>query len=156
MRRFWERLNRKISKKKQNQKNAWAKAGFTLIEILIVVGIIAAFLAWIMSRVFDMSGRATTKQVEISVNAILAQAALYSQDCRGFPESIDDLLTDPGDACPRWDGPYIKESDAVDPWGQDFIIEDGEDGYPRIVSYGADKRPGGTGKGKDIYSEPMM
>lgn len=62
------------------------------------------------------------------------------------------LRTNSGD--PRWNGPYLPKDVPRDPWGRPYIYTyPGEHGVePDIVSYGADRQPGGEGIRADIVS----
>jgi general secretion pathway protein G len=99
--------------------------GFTLIELMIVVIIIAALAAMIVPR---LSGRAEQAKVTVAqsdINANLAMALkLYQLDNGNFPtteQGLDALITKPGtDPVPsNWNGPYI-EKNPIDPWGNTY------------------------------------
>ena len=96
--------------------------GFTLIELMIVVIIIAALAAMIVPR---LSGRADQAKVAIAqsdINANLATALkLYQLDNGNFPtteQGLNALIAKPADAS-NWNGPYI-EKNPIDPWGNAY------------------------------------
>ena len=79
----------------------------------------------------------------------------FNYDCGYYPESLEDLVSAPAD-CEEWGPqPYLKNGKIQkDPWKQDFRYEYNEEkGSFEIISWGADKKPGGSGPyNKDISS----
>lgn len=76
----------------------------------------------------------------------------YKLDCGTYPsveEGLKALVSDPG--VNGWHGPYISEV-TLDPWGLPYLYLRSADSKPEIVSYGADRKPGGTLFGADISS----
>jgi len=101
------------------------KRGFTLIELMIVVIIIAALAAMIVPR---LSGRAEQAKVAVAqsdINANLSTALkLYQLDNGYFPsteQGLEALITKATtEPMPRnWNGPYIEKS-TLDPWGNQY------------------------------------
>ena len=114
-----------------------AQAGFSLIEILLVVGIIAFLATMVATNV-------------IGVRSIAAKASSYYLDTGAAPGSIDDLLTKPGNAA-NWKGPYITEQQSKDPWGTPYVLKSpGEHSEMDVMSYGSDKQAGGADRAADI------
>lgn len=97
-------------------------AGFTLIELMLVVIIIGALIAMVMPRLTGRTeqARATAAQADISAN-IATALKLYELDNGSFPssdEGLNALLTKPASAS-GWRGPYIEKK-PVDPWGREY------------------------------------
>jgi general secretion pathway protein G len=132
------------------------ESGFTLVEMLVVITIIALIMALVGPRVLnfltDSKVKAATIQIESFGNAL----DLYYLDEGQYPttsEGLHALIERPGGVT-AWNGPYLK-SDAVpnDPWGKPYIYRSpGEHGAYDIMSYGADGQEGGTGADADITS----
>ena len=118
------------------------KKGFTLIELMIVVIIIAALAAMIVPR---LSGRAEQAKVAVAksdINANMATALkLYQLDNGNFPtteQGLDALIAKSGSepAPSNWNGPYL-EKNPIDPWSNPYKY----------------KSPGANNKGTyDLYS----
>ena len=139
---------KKFKKPTQNQK------GMTLIEIMIVVGIIAFLFTVIGQAVNRNRKKAQISQAKIGIGLIERSLLEFNYDCGYFPESLDSLVT-PDSNCESWGpGPYFKNGKIPkDPWKNNFIYEfDQETSNYTIISLGADKRRGGEDFNKDISS----
>ncbi len=128
-----------------------ARRGFTLLEIIVVVTIIALLATLIAPRLLSRIGQAKTSVAKAEVNELANQVRLWCVD-NGVTRPSDDfefsVLTGSAD-------PYVKPKDLIDPWGHDYIIVVPGEQDPDfdIISYGADGQPGGDGENTDIYSE---
>lgn len=131
--------------------------GFSLIEILIVLGLIAGIVALIASRVGNAQQNANVKQTRLMMQQTADQLELYNQDCNSYPTSAQGLaalVKQPSSEppCESWGpSPYAKE-EPKDAWGNRFGYESDGVEY-EIISYGKNKRPGGEGPDKDISSK---
>lgn len=99
-----------------------SKAGFTLIELMIVVVILAVLAAAVVPRLAGRTqqARINTAKMDISGNISVA-LDLYELDNGRYPsseEGLNALLTKPGSAT-NWNGPYLKRR-PVDPWGNEY------------------------------------
>jgi general secretion pathway protein G len=125
-------------------------AGFTLIEILIVVGLIAVIGAFAANRIFGGKARADYKLAESQLTAIAAKVEEYQMDTGQLPARLDDLARKPANVT-GWLGPYIKEADLRDPWGTAIEVRTpGANGPFEVVSLGQDKAPGGDSTNADL------
>jgi general secretion pathway protein G len=99
--------------------------GFTLVEIMLVVIIIAALSAMVVPRLVGRSEQAKISVARSDIEAHLSTALkLYELDNGNFPtteQGLNALRTRPGSSpVPKnWNGPYI-EKDPVDPWGNPY------------------------------------
>jgi general secretion pathway protein G len=95
---------------------------------------------------------AKAKAAHSQVSRLAMAVESYYLDTGSTPESLDELVTEPGDAA-GWNGPYVKPSSLKDPWGRDYDYQyPGEHSDFDIISLGADGQPGGEGKNADINS----
>lgn len=127
----------------------------TLIEILIVVGIITSVLGVIMNRVIHRGKKAKVSQAKIILNALSQSIDEFSMDCGFYPQTLKSLLNAPSD-CDEWDGPYVKDKFLKDPWKNNIKYEyDPSRNEYELISFGADRRPGGGNTNKDISSKDL-
>ena len=132
------------------------QAGFTLVEllvVLIILGLIAAFAA---PRVIKFVGGAKTDSAKIQIERLSGVLDLYRLQVGRYPsedEGLNALMEQPADA-PDWEGPYLKKADAlIDPWRRPYIYRfPGEHGDYDLYSLGADGADGGEGENRDLTS----
>ncbi len=97
-------------------------AGFTLIELMLVVVIIGALAAMVLPRLTGRSEQARIAAVKTDIQANIATALkLYELDNGNFPstsEGLAALLNKPGSAV-NWNGPY-SEKKPIDAWGREY------------------------------------
>ncbi len=132
--------------------------GFTLIEVLVVVAILAILAAIVVPRVMDRPDEARRVAAKADIGAIVQALKLYRLD-NGFYPSTDQGLaalvqrpaTPPQPA--NWkQGGYLDRL-PKDPWGGDYqYLNPGLHGEIDVFSLGADGQPGGTGTDADIGS----
>ncbi|KKS44753.1 MAG: General secretion pathway protein G [candidate division CPR1 bacterium GW2011_GWA2_42_17] len=100
--------------------------GFTLVEIMLVVIIIAALSAMVIPRLVGRSEQAKTSVARSDIDSHLATALkLYELDNNNFPtteQGLQALRVKPTTAPTpdNWNGPYI-EKDPIDPWGSQYV-----------------------------------
>jgi general secretion pathway protein G len=137
--------------------SAVARAAFTLIEILVVIAVIAILASLVAPNVFQHVGtaRSTTARSQLEMLATALDA--YRLDVGRYPtteQGLAALMTAPvGDTPATWRGPYLRRSVPADPWGAPYVYlapgTSNPDGFD-LLSYGADRRPGGDGENADI------
>ena len=125
--------------------------GFSLIEILIVVALIAVIAGMVANQVFGGQDKAKYKLAVTDVTSLSAKIEQFEMDTGGLPQRLEDLVSSPGNA-KGWLGPYIKESALKDPWNTPYEYRVSDRSFV-ITSYAADKKPGGTGVDADITNE---
>ena len=142
--------------KRKRQKRAHGEGGFTLIEILVVIAIIALIMSLVGPRVLNYLGESKVKAAKIQIQSFGSALDLFNLDTGRYPstgEGLTALVQSPG-TIPSWNGPYLKGGVLPnDPWGKSYVYRSpGEHGPYDIMSYGSDGQEGGTGTAADIAS----
>ena len=132
------------------------EAGFTLVEILVVITIIGLIMAIVGPRVLNYLGESKVKAAKIQIESFSSALDLFYLDMGRYPASGDGLaalVQRPGSA-QAWNGPYLKGGVVPnDPWGHPYVYRSPVDRAPyEIVSFGSDGQEGGTGTAADISS----
>jgi general secretion pathway protein G len=137
-------------------KRLRGQSGFTLIEILVVITIIALIMSLVGPRVLNYLGESKVKAARIQIQSFGSALDLFNLDTGRYPttsEGLTALVQSPG-TIPSWNGPYLKGGVVPnDPWGKSYVYRSpGEHGPYDIMSYGSDGQEGGTGTAADITS----
>jgi len=126
------------------------QAGFTLVELLLVLMILALIGGLVLPGLIGRAEGAKVKAAASQVNRLAMGVESYYLDTGQTPESLQQLVENPGNAS-GWNGPYVKASSLKDPWGRDYeYVYPGEHGEFDLFSLGADGQPGGEGKNADV------
>ncbi|MDC7713916.1 type II secretion system major pseudopilin GspG [Vogesella sp. LYT5W] len=130
-------------------------AGFTLLELLVVLVIIGLLAGYVAPRYFAQVGKAEVKTAQAQVDALEKSLDQYRLDTGRYPtteQGLAALYTRPADE-PKWQGPYLKKAPPPDPWGRPYQYrQPGERGEYDLYSYGKDGQAGGSGEDADIGS----
>ena len=130
--------------------SAKRQAGFTILEIVIVFILLAGIMAFVGPKIFEQMGRAKSQEQRIRTQSLVGQIEMYRLEVGKYPGSLQDLLRQPS-GVDKWNGPYIKEPDLKDAWGNDYRYQVPGANKPfDLVSLGADGQVGGEGENKDI------
>ena len=132
--------------------------GFTLIEVMVVVAILAILAAVIVPRIMGRPEEAKRTKAQIDIKGIEEALNLYKLDNGIYPtteQGLEALVKKP-DTAPlplKWkDGGYLSRT-PQDPWGRPYrYLSPGEHGDFDVYSFGADGEPGGEGKDADVQS----
>ena len=128
-----------------NKKIRRRDAGFTLIEIMLVVVIIGMLAAVAGVKLTGKIGQAKKNVAKQGVAAIEQAIDMYEVDNGKLPDSLQSLLTKGSEN--YWNGPYLKKAEGLkDPWGNEYQYSKSENSYT-VASAGAD---GNFGSGDDI------
>lgn len=129
------------------------EGGFTLVELLVVLGIIALLAAMVAPQVIKYLGSARSETASVQLKNIESALELYYLDTGKYPEQLSVLVEAPVDTT-DWRGPYLKKSiSLIDPWGKPYSYEvPGEHGTFDLSSLGRDGVAGGEGEDKDLMN----
>jgi general secretion pathway protein G len=124
-------------------------AGFTLIEILIVIVIMGLLVSLVAPTLFSKVSSSKQKTAKAQMQMISTALDTYRLDIGSYPEKLDELRRSDR---PGWDGPYMPRDIPDDPWGNPYIYSpEGDDEHPySLQSYGAGGVPGGEDEEEDI------
>lgn len=129
--------------------------GFSFIEIMIVIVIMAGIVAIVGPTLFGRLDQAKVDQAKIQMKSLVSALDLYHLDNSTYPSSdqgLNALLNKPevGVVPQNWRGPYIRSSSVPkDPWNHDYFYQ--SDGNTvDVKSLGADGQEGGDGINSDI------
>ncbi len=142
--------------KKRRRLRRKSEGGFTLVEILVVITIIALIMGLVGPRVLNYLTESKVKAARIQIESLGSALDLFFLDTGRFPtssEGLAALVRRPGSFA-TWNGPYLKGGIVpVDPWGNPYVYRSpGQNGPYDIISYGTDGQEGGTGTAADIGS----
>jgi general secretion pathway protein G len=130
-------------------------AGFTLLELLVVVVIIGLLAGFVAPRYFGQVGKSEVNVAKAQLDALEKALDQYRLDIGHYPSTelgLNALITRPANE-PKWNGPYLRKGVPLDPWGRPYLYRlPGEKGEFDLVSYGKDGQPGGSGENADIVN----
>jgi general secretion pathway protein G len=128
--------------------------GFTLVELLVVMAIVAMLAALVGPKLFPKLGKGKQSAAKAQIELVGQALDQFRLDTGRYPttqESLSALITNPG--IENWDGPYLKKNLPNDPWGKPYLYTaPGAHGEYDLISYGKDNKPGGDGEDRDLVS----
>ncbi len=132
------------------------QAGFTLIELMVVLVIIGVLAALIVPNVLDRADDARGTAAKTDVTNLMQALRMYRLDNQRYPtgeQGLQALLVKPTtNPVPMNWKPYLEKL-PNDPWGRPYqYLNPGVKGEIDVMSFGADGQPGGEGKDADIGS----
>lgn len=130
-----------------------AAAGFTLLELLVVMVIIGMLAGFVAPKFFSQIGKSEVKVARAQIDALEKALDQYRLDVGRYPSTEQGLaaLNERPGAEPKWTGPYLKKAVPTDPWGRAYVYKHpGEHGEYDLLSYGKDGQPGGSGEAEDV------
>lgn len=133
-------------------------AGFTLIEIMVVVVILALLAAVVVPKVMSRPDEARVVAAKADIAAVTQALKLYRLDNTMYPSSeqgLAALVQKPGTSPQplNWKAGGYLDRVPKDPWGREYLyLNPGVKGEIDVYSLGADGQPGGEGTSADIYN----
>ena len=129
-------------------------AGFTLIELMVVIVILGILATLIMPKILDRPEQARRLKAKVQIRSFQSALGLFKADTGSFPttsEGLEALVSDPG--VKGWNKSGYMERIPLDPWGNPYLyICPGQHGECDLKSYGKDGEDGGTDNDADIES----
>ncbi|SDD73371.1 type II secretion system protein G (GspG) [Sphingomonas sp. YR710] len=130
------------------------EAGFTLMEMLVVLVVIGLIAAVAVPQVMKLLESAKHKAARIQLETLGNSLNAYQLDMGGYPTTAQGLIVlwKPAGDLPDWNGPYVRrEHQIIDPWNRPFIYRSPGTGHPYdLISLGADGKEGGRGDDADL------
>lgn len=131
-------------------------AGFTLVELLVVMVILVLLASLIAPRVVGYLGSSRSKSAGVQIQGLSTSLELYYLDMGTYPATADGLqaLVAAPARSQGWNGPYLnKPVVPLDPWGRAYRYESpGKKGKFDLYSFGRDDKEGGTGEDADLWN----
>ena len=128
--------------------------GFTLIELMVVMAIIAGMAALIATNVLDRLADSRVTRARSDISTLMQALKLYKLDNQRYPsaeQGLDALIHKPTNGAANW-RPYVEKL-PNDPWGNAYqYANPGIKGEIDVYSLGADGKPGGEGHDADVGS----
>ncbi len=131
------------------------KRGYSLLEILIVLSIIALIAALVGPRLFAQLDKSKVVAARVQMKSLKSAIETMRLDISRYPtkeEGLQLLVHAPADGAGNWSGPYLSGQLPHDPWGRDYIYDPptAEGQEPKLTTLGADGKVGGTGNDADL------
>ena len=137
------------------------QAGFTLLEMIVVLVIIGLIMGLVGPRLFGQADKAKVQTAETQIKMLRGALQTMRLDISRWPseqEGLALLTTRPAsaEAVRGWAGPYLDEAVPLDPWGKPYQYAPqaaGENPFT-LYSFGADGKSGGEGQDADVGYVP--
>lgn len=123
-------------------------SGFTLIEILVVMAIVAMLAVMVAPNLFRQRAGAQRDAAVAQISALETALDAHFIDVGEYPDSLEGLIENESGRA-SWNGPYLRRDIPMDPWGNPYVY-DSEGREFTLISYGPDGQQGGSGDDADI------
>ena len=132
------------------------QAGFTLIEIMVVVFILGLLVTLVAPRIIGRTDEARVTKAKADIKAIEEALNMFKLDNGFYPSSAEGLaaLVQGTPRAKRYNPDGYLSKIPIDPWGNEYLYQsDGRDVV--VISLGADGVEGGEGYNADIDSRAL-
>jgi general secretion pathway protein G len=148
-----------------HQRGRKSREGYSLLEILVVLSIIALIAAVVGPRLFAQLDKSKTQTARLQIRSLEAALETMRLDIGRLPteqEGLALLMQANAETVPGWSGPYLDKALPSDPWARPYIYvapaaaasgDVAPDNRARVISYGADGAEGGQGVNADVSSD---
>lgn len=134
-------------------KSRRQQAGFTLLELLVVIVIIGMLASYVGPKYFAQLGKSEATTAKAQIEALAKAMDTFRLDVGRYPSNDEGLaaLTTQPDSAKGWNGPYLKKGVPPDPWGRKYLYSfPVGNGDFQIQSLGKDGQRGGAAEDADI------
>ncbi|KKL07703.1 hypothetical protein LCGC14_2583360 [marine sediment metagenome] len=130
------------------------RGGFTIVEILVVVIIIAVLATLIVPAYFGRVGSAKRSVAKRNLAVIESAIEMFSSDYGRLPEGLDELVERPADVAEMdWNPPALKPKNLKDPWSRAYLYQaPGEHGAYDLYTLGRDGQEAGEKEDADVVN----
>ena len=138
---------------RRRANRACRPAGFTLLELLVVVAIIGLLVGYVAPRYFAQIDKSEVTAAKAQIDSLGKALDQYRLDTGHYPTTemgLDALVRQPPNE-PKWNGPYLRKAVPADPWDHPYLYRSPvAQGDYDLLSYGKDGRPGGSDENADL------
>ncbi len=131
------------------------RAGFTLVEMMVVIVIIGILAAVVAGRVMFSGDKAKAGATKAQIENVSQAVDVFKLDLNRYPTRLDELMNMPSDVDPKkWQpGGYLKKY-PKDGWDREFNyrVPGTRDKPSDVITLGADGKEGGDGYDADIWN----
>ena len=118
-------MNMKNNKSNTGRTNSRRRRGFTLVELLLVLTILAILAGIVIPRIAGRTEEARKTAAKVEITHLVEALSMFEVDNGSFPKGADglqSLMVRPREAQNTWKGPYLQLNKApLDPWGKPYV-----------------------------------
>jgi general secretion pathway protein G len=120
-------MKMRIIPSEKGRTNSWRRRGFTLVELLLVLTIMAILAAIVLPNMASRGEQARENAAKADIASLSTAIDMFEVDNGCYPrgsEGLQSLMNKPRDAQNTWKGPYLKKDKIpLDPWKRPYIYE---------------------------------